>query len=60
MIHNIYSNSTAVFLVTDDETYITDEDGLTYLVIKGYDTLKKILSHLSNLKNIPSHLVPTS
>lgn len=41
-LKNIYKQSEAVFLVTDDSTYITDEDAATYLVVKDKDELKNI------------------
>ena len=49
---NIYKQSEAVFLVTDDSTYITDEDAIIYLVVKDYDTSTKVARNIATLKNI--------
>ena len=62
-LKNILKSSFCIFLATDDEKLIVDDDDNLYLVIKGFDTLSgldknsgvmtSVGKHITQLINIP-------
>jgi len=54
-LKNILKSSFCIFLATDDEKLIVDDDDNLYIVIKGFDSLSGLDKHTGVMMGIGKH-----